>query len=172
MHSDGNQGSGCQGLCCLIVPFRNEQRTVPRAKLDTGQKQKDENREGILSKKLHQGWTMHCTPRNKCRMGICYETVNVQTEWWLPVVSNGESGILPFFFLLVNFSAFFKIQNIWSPLLKLSHFPQSWFSLGSWGSLCICHHYSMYTIIFCFLFIDPTLSPQATSVLWSQRQSY
>lgn len=76
MHSDGNHGTGRQSLCCLIVTFRNEQRTVPQAKLVTGQKQKDENREGFLVRNCIKV-ELHCTPMNKCRMGICYETVNV-----------------------------------------------------------------------------------------------
>lgn len=82
MHSDGNQGTGCQNLCCLIVPFRNEQRTVPRAKLVVDRNKKMKTEKGFLV-------------RNCIKVELCIAHPGTNAEWefavrrWMFRLSDG-----------------------------------------------------------------------------------
>lgn len=75
---------------------------MPQANLSTGyrtgQRQKMKSEKGSLVRNCIKVELCIAHPGANAGWDLAYETVSVHTEAWLPVVSNGESGMLSSFF--------------------------------------------------------------------------
>lgn len=98
----------------------------------------------LFCEKFHEGRTMNCRPRSKCRMGIdiCLGDHGCSDWsdgflWWVMV----NQACFPSPFILVNFSAFFKTQDILSPLRSFPSVRQT--ELVPFGLLKLFIHLSL-----------------------------